>query len=221
MYERDPEAYGCDAEADSAREPPCLERKKTMTSATPVTREEVLEYHRGDRPGKLQMVATKPLMRQRDFSLAYTPGVAQVVEVVVDNPMNAYEYTAKGNLVAVVSNGTAILGLGDRGPIASKPVMEGKALLFKQLADVDVFDIELNARTADEIVAAVQAIAPGFGGINLEDIAAPVCFEVEERLRESLDIPVFHDDQHGTAIISGAALLNALRITGRSIENAK
>ena len=192
-----------------------------MPSEPQVTRQEVLEYHRGKRPGKLQMTATKPLLRQRDFSLAYTPGVAQVVEVVDEDPMQAYEYTAKGNLVAVVSNGTAILGLGNRGPIASKPVMEGKALLFKQLADVDVFDIELNAKTADEIVAAVEAIAPGFGGINLEDIAAPICFEVEERLRKSLDIPVFHDDQHGTAIISGAALLNALRLTDRTIEQTR
>ena len=192
-----------------------------MPSERPVTREEVFEYHSGERPGKLQMMATKPLLTQRHFSLAYTPGVAQVVEVVDEDPLMAYEYTAKGNLVAVVSNGTAILGLGDRGPLASKPVMEGKALLFKQLADVDVFDIELEAETADEIVAAVKAIAPGFGGINLEDIAAPLCFEVEERLRQTLDIPVFHDDQHGTAIISAAGLLNALSLTNRKIETTR
>jgi malate dehydrogenase (oxaloacetate-decarboxylating)(NADP+) len=192
-----------------------------VSSTGEVTREEVLSYHSGERPGKLQMMATKPLLSQRDFSLAYTPGVAQAVEVVDEDPMLAYEYTTKGNLVAVVSNGTAILGLGNRGPIPAKPVMEGKALLFKQLADVDVFDIELDAATADEIVAAVKAIAPGFGGINLEDIAAPVCFEVEERLRALLDIPVFHDDQHGTAIISAAALLNALSLTGRDITTAK
>ncbi len=186
-----------------------------------VTREEVLEYHRGDRPGKLQVQATKPLLTQRDFTLAYSPGVAYAVEALDQDNRLSYEYTAKGNLVAVVSNGSAILGLGNRGAIPAKPVMEGKALLFKQLADVDVFDIELDARTADEIVAAVKMIAPGFGGINLEDIAAPICFEVEERLQELLPIPVFHDDQHGTAIISSAALLNALEITQRDITQIK
>jgi malate dehydrogenase (oxaloacetate-decarboxylating)(NADP+) len=185
-----------------------------MTTAH-VTDEEIFEYHSGRRAGKLAVQATKPLLSQRDFSLAYTPGVGRVVEAVDADPSAAYEYTAKGNLVAVVSNGTAILGLGDRGALASKPVMEGKAVLFKQLADVDVFDIELEAATADEIVAAVKAIAPGFGGINLEDINAPLCFEVEERLRQELQIPVFHDDQHGTAIITGAALLNAASLTDR------
>jgi malate dehydrogenase (oxaloacetate-decarboxylating)(NADP+) len=186
-----------------------------------VTREDVLEYHRGDRPGKLQIQATKPLLTQRDFSLAYSPGVAYAVEALDQDNMRAYEYTAKGNLVAVVSNGSAVLGLGNRGAIPAKPVMEGKALLFKQLADVDVFDIELDARTADEIVAAVKMIAPGFGGINLEDIAAPICFEVEERLKKLLPIPVFHDDQHGTAIISSAALLNALELTQRDITQIR
>jgi malate dehydrogenase (oxaloacetate-decarboxylating)(NADP+) len=183
-----------------------------------ITRDDVLEYHRRDRPGKLQVEPTKPLLTQRDLSLAYTPGVAHAVEALDEDSLLAYEYTAKGNLVAVVSNGSAILGLGNRGPIPAKPVMEGKALLFKRLADVDVFDLELDARTADEIVAAVSAVAPGFGGINLEDIAAPVCFEVEERLRALLSIPVFHDDQHGTAIITGAALLNASALTGKGIE---
>jgi malate dehydrogenase (oxaloacetate-decarboxylating)(NADP+) len=186
-----------------------------------LSHEEILDYHAGVRPGKLEIHATKPLLTQRDFSLAYTPGVAQVVEVLDGDPGQAYDYTAKGNLVAVVTNGTAILGLGSRGPVAAKPVMEGKALLFKQLADVDVFDIELDASTADEIVAVVKAMAPGFGGINLEDIEAPTCFEVEQRLRETLEIPVFHDDQHGTAIIAGAALLNALSLTGKGLSEAR
>ena len=186
-----------------------------------ITRREVLEYHADGRAGKLEIRATKPLISQRDYSLAYTPGVAQVVEVIDEDPAAAYKFTAKGNLVAVVSNGTAILGLGDRGPVAAKPVMEGKALLFKQLADVDVFDIELQAESADEIVRVVAAIAPGFGGINLEDIAAPTCFEVEERLRKNLDIPVFHDDQHGTAIITSAALVNAMHLSGKDVARAK
>jgi malate dehydrogenase (oxaloacetate-decarboxylating)(NADP+) len=186
-----------------------------------VTREDVLEYHREGRPGKVQVQATKPLLTQRDFTLAYSPGVAYAVEALDKDNTQAYDYTAKGNLIAVVSNGSAILGLGNRGAIPAKPVMEGKALLFKQLADVDVFDIELDARTADEIVAAVKMIAPGFGGINLEDISAPTCFEVEERLKKLLPIPVFHDDQHGTAIISSAALLNALELTRRDITQIR
>jgi malate dehydrogenase (oxaloacetate-decarboxylating)(NADP+) len=186
-----------------------------------VTEADVLEYHRGDRPGKLQIQATKPLLTQRDFTLAYSPGVAYAVEALDEDAMRAYDYTAKGNLVAVVSNGSAILGLGNRGPVAAKPVMEGKALLFKQLADVDVFDIELDARTPDEIAAAVKMIAPGFGGINLEDIAAPTCFEVEQQLQKMLPIPVFHDDQHGTAIIASAALLNALELTKRDITRVR
>lgn len=192
-----------------------------MPSDREVTRDDVLEYHRRERPGKLEIAATKPLLSQRDFSLAYSPGVAHAVLALDADPLDAYEYTAKGNLVAVVTNGSAVLGLGNRGPLASKPVMEGKALLFKQLADVDVFDIELDAPRAPEIVSAVRAIAPGFGGINLEDIAAPTCFQVEEELRAVLDIPVFHDDQHGTAIITGAALLNALSLTGKDIARIK
>lgn len=186
-----------------------------------VTRDDVLEYHRRDRPGKLQIQATKPLLSQRDLSLAYSPGVAHAVRALDEDPLQAYDYTAKGNLVAVVSNGSAVLGLGNRGPVAAKPVMEGKALLFKQFADVDVFDIELDAVTADEIVTGVKLIAPGFGGINLEDIAAPICFEVEDRLREMLDVPVFHDDQHGTAIITGAALTNALELAGKEITRIR
>ena len=182
---------------------------------------EILDYHSSGRPGKIEVVPTKTLNTQRDLSLAYTPGVAKVVEEIERRPEAAYEYTARGNLVAVVTNGTAILGLGDRGPLAAKPVMEGKGILFKRFADIDVFDIELDARTPDQIVAAVAALAPTFGGINLEDIKAPECFEVERRLIEMLNIPVFHDDQHGTAIITGAALLNALEITGKKITDIK
>ncbi|HUJ76495.1 MAG TPA: malic enzyme-like NAD(P)-binding protein, partial [bacterium] len=168
-----------------------------------------------------EVVATKQVETQRDLSLAYTPGVARVVEEIAREPSAAFDYTARGNLVAVVTNGTAILGLGDRGPLAAKPVMEGKGVLFKRFADIDVFDIELDAKTVEQMVSAVAAIAPTFGGINLEDIKAPECFEVERQLKEMLDIPVFHDDQHGTAIITGAALLNALEITGRSIGDIK
>ena len=181
------------------------------------SKKEVLDYHSTGRPGKIEVVPTKKLDNQRDLSLAYTPGVALVVEEIERRPEAAFDYTARGNLVAVVTNGTAILGMGDRGPLAAKPVMEGKGVLFKRFADIDVFDIELDAATPDEMVAATAALAPTFGGINLEDIKAPECFEVERRLKEMLDIPVFHDDQHGTAIITGAALLNALEISGKSI----
>ncbi|MCA0454362.1 MAG: NADP-dependent malic enzyme [Chloroflexi bacterium] len=186
-----------------------------------VTKQDALDYHRNGRPGKIEVVATKPLSTQRDLSLAYTPGVADAVLEIEREPITAYELTAKANLVGVISNGTAILGLGNRGALASKPVMEGKGVLFKRFADIDVFDIELNALTVDEVVNAVRALAPTFGGINLEDIKAPECFEIETRLRAELDIPVFHDDQHGTAIISGAALLNAVEITGRRIEEMR
>ncbi len=184
----------------------------------PVTKDEVLEYHRMGRPGKIQVVPTKPSLTQRDLTLAYSPGVAEATLEVERDPESAYELTAKGNLVAVVSNGTAILGLGDRGPLAAKPVMEGKGLLFKRFADIDVFDIEINARTPAEIIAVVKALEPTFGGINLEDFKAPECFEVEETCKREMNIPVFHDDQHGTAIISGAGLLNALEITGKRID---
>ncbi|MBI3241029.1 MAG: NADP-dependent malic enzyme [Chloroflexi bacterium] len=186
-----------------------------------ITPQEVFNYHRRGRPGKIEVTPTKSLDTQRDLSLAYSPGVAEAVLEVERNPETAYEYTAKANLVAVVSNGTAILGLGDRGALASKPVMEGKGVLFKKFADVDVFDIEVNTHNADEIIQVVKAIAPTFGGINLEDIKAPECFYIEETLKGLLDIPVFHDDQHGTAIISGAALLNALEITGKKIGDLK
>ena len=186
------------------------------------TREEALEYHRlNGKPGKVAIVPTKPMDTARDLSLAYSPGVAVPVLEIADNPEDAYEYTSKGNLVAVVSNGTAILGLGNLGPLASKPVMEGKGVLFKKFADVDVFDIEVDSLDVEEIIKVVKAIAPTFGGINLEDIKAPECFEIETRLKAELPIPVFHDDQHGTAIISSAGLINALEIIGKKIDEIK
>ncbi len=182
-----------------------------------ITKKDVLDYHRFPRAGKLEVTPSKPILTQRDLSLAYTPGVAEAVNEIHRDPLAVYELTTKRNLVAVISNGTAILGLGNLGPLASKPVMEGKAVLFKRFADIDVFDLEIDARTPEEVIAVCRALAPTFGGINLEDIKAPECFEIEQRLREELDIPVFHDDQHGTAIISGAALLNALEVTGKAI----
>jgi len=184
-----------------------------------VTAEEALEYHRLDgKAGKISVMPTKPMETQRDLSLAYTPGVAVPVLEIEKNPELAYEYTSKGNLVAVVTNGTAILGLGNRGALAAKPVMEGKGVLFKRFADVDVFDIELNTDNPEVIIQTVAAIAPSFGGINLEDIRSPECFYIEETLKGMLDIPVFHDDQHGTAIISGAALVNGLELVGKKLE---
>jgi len=181
-----------------------------------ITREDALEYHRlNGKPGKIEVVPTKPMDTQRDLGLAYTPGVAIPVLEIEKDPESAYEYTSKGNLVAVITNGTAILGLGDRGALASKPVMEGKGVLFKKFADVDVFDIEVNSHDPDEIIKVVAAISPTFGGINLEDIKAPECFYIEETLKGMLDIPVFHDDQHGTAIISSAGLANALELVGK------
>jgi malate dehydrogenase (oxaloacetate-decarboxylating)(NADP+) len=186
-----------------------------------ITRDEALEYHRQGRPGKISVTPTKPLATQRDLSLAYTPGVAVPVLEIETDPSAAYELTAKGNLVAVVSNGTAILGLGDRGALAAKPVMEGKGVLFKAFADIDVFDIEVDTHDPDQVIAVTAAIAPTFGGINLEDIKAPDCFYIEEKLKGMLDIPVFHDDQHGTAIISGAALLNGLELVGKQIDKVR
>ncbi len=187
-----------------------------------ITREEALEYHRlKGKPGKVAIVPTKPMDTQRDLSLAYSPGVAVPVLDIAENADDAYEYTSKGNLVAVVSNGTAILGLGNRGALASKPVMEGKGVLFKKFADVDVFDIEVDELDVEEFIKVTKAIAPTFGGINLEDIKAPECFEIETRLKAELPIPVFHDDQHGTAIISSAGLINALEIVGKKIEDVK
>jgi malate dehydrogenase (oxaloacetate-decarboxylating)(NADP+) len=186
-----------------------------------IRKEDALEYHAKGRPGKIEVVPTKETKTQRDLALAYSPGVAEPCMEIHANPDDVYKYTAKGNLVAVISNGTAVLGLGDIGPEASKPVMEGKGLLFKIYADIDVFDIELNARTVDEFVSVVKALEPTFGGINLEDIKAPECFEIERRLKEELSIPIMHDDQHGTAIISGAALLNALELVGKKISDVK
>jgi len=187
-----------------------------------LTREDALEYHRlKGKPGKVAIIPTKPMDTQRDLSLAYSPGVAEPVLEIEKNPEDAYEYTSKGNLVAVISNGTAILGLGDRGALASKPVMEGKGVLFKKFADIDVFDIEVNSHDPDEIIKVVAAISPTFGGINLEDIKAPECFYIEEELKKMLNIPVFHDDQHGTAIISAAGLANALEIVGKKHEEIR
>ena len=186
-----------------------------------VTKEEALAYHSDGRPGKIKVVPTKPTVTQDDLSLAYSPGVAEPCREIDRNPEEVYRYTAKGNLVAVVTNGTAVLGLGNIGALAGKPVMEGKGVLFKRFADIDVFDIEIDSTDAEEVIRTCQLIAPTFGGINLEDIRAPECFEIEKRLQDSLDIPVFHDDQHGTAIISGAALLNALLITERDIADIR
>ena len=183
--------------------------------------EEAREYHASGRPGKIAIAITKPCATQHDLALAYTPGVAVPVRDIERDPLEAFRYTARGNLVAVVSNGTAVLGLGNVGPLAGKPVMEGKALLFKRFADVDVFDLEIDANDPDDVVRIVKALEPTFGGINLEDISAPQCFEIEERLSAAMDIPVFHDDQHGTAIISGAALLNALELAGKDIGEVR
>ncbi|MDR2840968.1 MAG: NADP-dependent malic enzyme [Paludibacter sp.] len=184
-----------------------------------LTKEDALLYHSQGKPGKIEVVPTKPYSSQRDLSLAYSPGVAEPCLEIEKDPYNAYKYTSKGNLVAVISNGTAVLGLGDIGPIAGKPVMEGKGLLFKIFAGIDVFDIEINEKDPEKFIQVVKAIAPTFGGINLEDIKAPECFEIEERLKAELDIPLMHDDQHGTAIISAAGLLNALELTGKKIED--
>lgn len=186
-----------------------------------ITQQEVFDYHRQGRPGKIAVTPTKPLETQRDLSLAYTPGVAYPVLAIEQDRSAAYEFTAKSNLVAVISNGTAILGLGDRGPLASKPVMEGKGVLFKVFADIDVFDIEVESTDPEEFIKVVAAISPTFGGINLEDIKAPECFIIEEKLKEMLDIPVFHDDQHGTAIISAAALLNGLELVDKALDGIK
>jgi len=186
-----------------------------------ITREEALAYHTGKRHGKTEVVPTKPCITQRDLSLAYTPGVAEPCLEIARDPELVYEYTNKGNLVAVVSNGTAVLGLGDIGPMAGKPVMEGKGVLFKRFADIDVFDIEVDSKSPAEIIRFCELLAPTLGGVNLEDIGAPDCFEIEEALKKSCDIPVFHDDQHGTAIISGAALVNALEVVGKKIGDIR
>src|SRR5712675_3310286 len=185
------------------------------------TDQEALLFHSQGRPGKLEVVATKPMATQRDLSLAYSPGVAVPVLAIAQNEAVAYDYTTKGNFVAVITNGTAILGLGNLGAIAAKPVMEGKAVLFKRFADIDSIDLEVSSEDPDEIINCVKLLGKGWGGINLEDIKAPECFIIEQKLRELLDIPVFHDDQHGTAIIATAALLNALDLTGRDLKSIK
>src|ERR1700677_475875 len=185
------------------------------------TDQEALLFHSEGRPGKLEVVATKPMATQRDLSLAYSPGVAVPVLAIAADEALAYDYTTKGNFVAVITNGTAILGLGNLGALAAKPVMEGKAVLFKRFADIDSIDLEVSSEDPDEIINCIKLLGKSWGGINLEDIKAPECFIIEQRLRELLDIPVFHDDQHGTAIISSAGLLNALDLTGRDIPNTK
>ena len=183
------------------------------------TDQEALLFHSQGRPGKLEVVATKPMATQRDLSLAYSPGVAVPVLAIAEDESKAYDYTTKGNFVAVITNGTAILGLGNRGALAAKPVMEGKAVLFKRFADVDSIDLEVSTEDPDEFINCVKVLGKSWGGINLEDIKAPECFIIEQRLRELLDIPVFHDDQHGTAIIAAAGLMNALHLTGRDIAS--
>ena len=185
------------------------------------TDKEALEFHSHKKPGKIEIVASKNMITKRDLALAYSPGVAVPVKKISENPEAAYDYTSKGNLVAVISNGSAILGLGDLGALASKPVMEGKAVLFKRFADIDSIDLEIDSKDTEEIINSIKNFAPSFGGINLEDIAAPDCFIIEEKLKEILDIPVFHDDQHGTAIITTAALINALDINKKSIKDIK
>ena len=191
-----------------------MNKKKTL-------KEEALHYHAKGRPGKIEVIPSKETATQRDLTLAYSPGVAEPCLAIAENPEDVYKYTAKGNLVAVISNGTAVLGLGDIGALAGKPVMEGKGLLFKIYADIDVFDIELDTKNVEEFIRTVKILEPTFGGINLEDISAPDCFEIEERLKAEMNIPVMHDDQHGTAIISAAALLNAIEIVGKDISTVK
>ena len=185
------------------------------------TDKEALDFHNSNKSGKIEIISSKPMITKRDLALAYSPGVAAPVRAISENPDAAYDYTSKGNLVAVISNGSAILGMGNLGALASKPVMEGKAVLFKRFADIDSIDLEIDCFDADEIINSIKNFAPSFGGINLEDIAAPDCFIIEQKLKEILDIPVFHDDQHGTAIITTAALINALDISGKSIKEIK
>src|SRR5471030_3177256 len=184
-------------------------------------RKQALDYHEFPVPGKLSITATKQLLNQSDLALAYSPGVAVASEAIVADPLNVYRFTARGNLVGVVTNGTAVLGLGAIGPLAAKPVMEGKAVLFKKFAGIDVFDIEINELDPDRLVDIIASLEPTFGGINLEDIKAPECFVIERQLRERMKIPVFHDDQHGTAIIVGAAILNGIQLVGKDIANCK
>src|SRR5450755_2723368 len=197
------------------------DKKPGRQSRPTFTDQEALLFHSQGRPGKLEVIATKPMATQRDLSLAYSPGVAVPVLAIAENEALAFDYTTKGNFVAVITNGTAILGLGNLGALAAKPVMEGKAVLFKRFADIDSIDLEISSEDPDEIVNCVKLLGKSWGGINLEDIKAPECFIIEQRLRELLDIPVFHDDQHGTAIIAAAGLINALDLTGRSVKDFK
>src|SRR5690554_6718782 len=192
-----------------------------MTDKQPSYRQQALDYHEFPKPGKLSVESSKPCATAAELSLTYTPGVAEPVREIHQDPDAAYRYTNKGNLIAVITDGTAVLGLGNVGPLASKPVMEGKAVLFKRFADIDVFDIEVDAPSPEAFIETVVNIAPTFGGINLEDITAPRCFVIEKALRERLDIPVFHDDQHGTAVITAAGLLNALELQGKTLADAR
>ena len=203
--------------------PPEISASNPNTSANrhPELRQAALDYHELPRPGKISVEATKQMVNQHDLALAYSPGVAAPCEEIVKDPNAAFKYTARGNLVGVVTNGTAVLGLGDIGPLAGKPVMEGKGVLFKKFSGIDVFDIEIAEKDPDKLVEIIAALEPTFGGINLEDIKSPECFIVERTLRERMNIPVFHDDQHGTAIIVGAAIYNALEVVGKKIEDVK
>ncbi|MCX5730742.1 MAG: NADP-dependent malic enzyme, partial [Deltaproteobacteria bacterium] len=195
--------------------------KNLETPKKKIRKEDALAYHSMGRPGKIEVVPTKPCATARDLSLAYSPGVAEPCLEIEKDPDLSYAYTARGNLVAVISNGTAVLGLGDIGALAGKPVMEGKGVLFKKFADIDVFDLEVDAKEIDRFCEVVKALEPTFGGINLEDVKAPECFVIEERLKREMNIPVFHDDQHGTAIISGAALINAAELAGKKLDKLK
>ncbi|MEP3278670.1 MAG: malic enzyme-like NAD(P)-binding protein, partial [Stappiaceae bacterium] len=195
--------------------------KKSAGASPTFTDQEALQFHQEGRPGKLEITPTKPMATQRDLSLAYSPGVAVPVRAIAEDPSKSFDYTNRGNMVAVISNGSAILGLGNLGALASKPVMEGKAVLFKRFADVDSIDLEIDTQDVDAFINCVRYLGPTFGGINLEDIKAPDCFIIEQRLRELMDIPVFHDDQHGTAIIAAAGLINALHLTDRDMKDTK
>jgi malate dehydrogenase (oxaloacetate-decarboxylating)(NADP+) len=198
-----------------------MSKANTKEQQIAALREAALQYHELPVPGKIEIVPTKQLTNQRDLALAYTPGVAAPCEEIVKDPANAFKYTAKGNLVGVITNGTAVLGLGNIGPLASKPVMEGKVVLLKKFAGIDVFDIEVNETDPDKLVEIIAALEPTFGGINLEDIKAPDCFVVERKLQARMKIPVFHDDQHGTAIVVAAAILNGLKVVGKKVEDVK
>ena len=195
--------------------------KSSLEQQKEALRKAALEYHELPTPGKISVAPTKQLTNQRDLALAYSPGVAAACEEIVKDPANAFRYTSRGNLVGVVTNGTAVLGLGDIGPLAGKPVMEGKGVLFKKFAGIDVFDIEINEKDPDKLVEIIASMEPTFGGINLEDIKAPDCFYVERKLRERMKIPVFHDDQHGTAIVVGAAITNGLKVVGKDLKKVK